>query len=308
MSSSMENAQWDVLSREIAARIASVGESVVAVHGGRRPGASGIHWRTGLIVTADHMTRGGQEILLTLPDRNSIPATLVGRDPSTDLALIKSDGLAGVTVAQTTTAQELQVGHIVAAVGRSHLGDLAASSGIVARLGAAWKTWRGGKIDQLIRPDLTLYPGQSGSALINSEGKVLGVNTTALARMATITVPCSTVERVIGELLEHGHIRRPYLGLAMQTVSLPDGVRQKLQPSIETGLLVMHVEPDGPAIKAGVMLGDLIVGMQNKAVGALAGLQSALSELKTGQAARLSIFRGGERKQLEVVIGDRSEQ
>lgn len=306
MSATGKSVQWDALSQELSARIAAVGKSIVAIHGGRRPGASGIHWRQGLIVTANHMIRRDQEILLALPDGTSSPATVVGRDPSTDLAVLKSDALAGVPVVETTSASALQVGHWVVAVGRSHLGDLAASSGIIARLGSGWKTWRGGKIDRLMRPDLVLYPSQSGSALIDSEGKVLGMNTAALARIATITVPASTVDRVTGELLQHGHIRRPYLGVAMQTVTIPDAIRGKSEPASETGLLVLHVEPDAPAAKAGIMLGDLIVGIQGKTAGTLAGLQQVLGEFDPGKSATVTLIRGGERKQVDVVIGDRA--
>src|SRR5207244_6914442 len=103
--------------------------------------------------------------------------------------VLKIEGATALSTVQTTSTAGLKVGHLVVAVGRSHLGDLAATSGIVARLGGPWRTWRGGDIDQLVRPDVTLYPGQSGSALVNAQGQVLGMNTTALARMAVITVP-----------------------------------------------------------------------------------------------------------------------
>src|SRR5216684_3312102 len=286
MASSVENQQWVALSQELANVIEKLSGSIVAVHGGRRLAGSGIHWRSGLIVTANHMIRRDSELSITLPDHNSSLATLVGRDPSTDVAVLKIEANAGLATVQTTSTAGLKVGHLVVAVGRSHLGDLAASSGIVARLGGAWKTWRGGQIDQLVRPDVTLYPGQAGSALMNARGQVLGMNTTALARMATITVPAITVDRVLGELLEHGHIRRPYLGLAMQTVSIPNDVRDRLKLESETGLMVMQVEADGPANKAGVMLGDVIISIHGKAAGDVA---DALAGLRTGDPAKVII-------------------
>jgi S1-C subfamily serine protease len=305
MASSVQSEHWAALSQELATAIESLSGSIVAVQSGHRLAASGIHWRSGLIVTANHMIRRSDELSITLPDHSSAAATLAGRDPGTDVALLKIEGVAGLSTVQTTSTAELKVGHLVVAVGRSHLGDLAASSGIVARLGGAWKTWRGGQIDQLVRPDVTLYPGQAGSALMNARGQVLGMNTTALARMATITVPAMTVDRVLGELLEHGHIRRPYLGLAMQTVSIPNDVRDRLKLESATGLLVMQVEADGPANKAGVMLGDVIISIHGKTAGDVA---DALAGLRPGDQTKVIILRGGERRELSVNVGDRPTQ
>src|SRR5919204_1035394 len=221
--SSVQNQQWLALSQEFANAIEKVSGAIVAVHGGGRLSASGIYWRRGLIVTSSHGIRREEQLSITLPDKSSAEAALVGRDPSTDVALLKVEKTSLSTV-ETTSTTELKVGHVVLAVGRSRLGDTAASSGVVARLGDTWRTWRGGEIDQLIRPDITLYRGQAGSALLNARGQVLGMNSEVLARRAAITVPSMTVDRVIAELLEHGHIRRPYLGLAMQPVELPQTI------------------------------------------------------------------------------------
>src|SRR5581483_6199295 len=251
--------QWEALSQELASIVEQVSGSIVAVRGGRRLTASGIHWRSGLIVTADHALRHEAELAVTLPDRSSVSAQLVGRDPSTDVAVVKIADTSKLAAAQTASDVVLRVGQLVVAVGRSHLGDVSAGAGIVARLGSPWKTWRGGQIDQLIRPDIFLYPGQSGSALVNSRGRILGMNTNALARMSAITVSSATVDRVVGELVEHGHIRRPYLGLAMQIVSLPEDTRKKWELEVQSGLLVIHVEENGPGEKAGVMIGDIII-------------------------------------------------
>ncbi len=305
MASSAQDQKWVSLSHELANVIEKLSGSIVAVRGGRRLAASGINWRSGLIVTANHMIRHDAELSVIMPDHGSAPATLAGRDPSTDVAVLKIDDVKRLSPVQTTSTAGLKVGHVVVAVGRSHLGDLAASSGIVARLGGPWTTWRGGEIDQLVRPDITVYPGQSGSALVNSQGQVLGMNTVALARAAAITVPTATVDRVVGELLEHGHIRRPYLGLAMQTVPIPDDVRRQLKLELENGLLVMHVEADGPGAKAGLMLGDLIISIQGKATGNLIKLQGALSGLRTGEQTKLTVIRAGEKRELSATIGDR---
>lgn len=305
MASSMRNEQWLAFSQELANIIEKVGSSIVAVRGGGRLGASGIHWRPGLIVTTSHTIRRDEELSITLPDQSSAPATLVGRDPSTDVAALKFENAKRLSAIKTSSPTGLKVGHFVAAVGRSQLGDLAASAGIVARLGAAWRTWRGGDIDQLLRPDIRLYPGQSGSALVNAQGEVLGMNTAALARIAAITVPTATVDRVLDELLEHGHIRRPYLGVAMQTVAIPEDVGKKLKLELPAGLLVVHVEPDAPGSRAGLMLGDVILRIDGKAVGDLSVMQDAIRALRTGDQAKLAVLRGGELREFAVAAGDR---
>jgi S1-C subfamily serine protease len=141
--------------------------------------------------------------------------------------------------------------------------------------------------------------------LVNSQGQVLGMNTSALARMAAITVPVSTIDRVADELLEHGHIRRPYLGLAMQTVAVPEDVTKKLRLESPTALLIMHVEPEGPASKAGIMLGDVILRVQNKPAVDPSIVQDALRGLRTGEQAKLIVLRGGEQREVAVAVGDR---
>ena len=306
MASSANRSNWDALSTELESAIEQIGPSVVAVHGGRRLAASGIHWRDGLIVTSDHMLRRSHELTVTLAPGNSISAEWVGSDQSTDLALVKINSSTKLSAVSISATSSLKLGTVVLAVGRSHLGDLAASAGIIARLGAPWKTWRGGEIDQLIRPDITLYPGQSGSALINSQGQVIGINTSALARGAAITLPANSVNRVVDELLQHGHIRKPYLGLAMQAVSLPDQLRRELKIDAVTGLLVAHMEASSPSAKAGVMLGDIVIGIENKSVSGLETLHAVLSKLRPGDSARLTLIRGGEKKEITVSVADRT--
>lgn len=296
------------LSGELAGVIEKVGGSVVAVRGEGRGSSSGIHWRSGQIIASCRAIRGDQDLSITPHHGDPIPAKLVGRDPGTDVALLTIEGASKIPVASTTSTSNLKVGHVVFAIGRSHLGDLAASAGIVARLGAKWRTWRGGDIDQLIRPDVNLYPGQSGSALVNAQGQVLGMNTTALARAAAITVPAATIGRVVEELLTHGHIRRPYLGLAMQMVAVPENIQSKLNLDSATGLLVVHAEPDSPASTAGVMLGDVLIALEGNAIGDLSTLHDALSKLKTGEQATLAVVRGGERREMRAIVGDRPQR
>jgi len=297
--------EWDTLSNQFAEVADKTGRSVVAVHGGRRVAGTGIVWRAGVVVTASHMLRRAEDIEVTFPDKSRGQATFVGRDPGTDLAALRFDSANAIKPAQLGDAGSARVGQLVLAVGRSTLGDLAASAGIVARTGAAWQTWRGGRIDSLLRPDVTLYPGQSGSALVDSRGNVLGINTTALARASTITVPTATVERVVTEILEHGGVFRAYLGLAMQPVALPPDLADKLKIQRDAALMIMQVEPASPCAAAGMTLGDLIVGINRQSVSGIDDIQQVLLAAKRGDSVELKYARGGQVATATVKLAER---
>jgi S1-C subfamily serine protease len=298
------HAEWDTLSNQFAEAAERAGKTVVAVHGGGRLAASGIIWRAGIVVSASHMLRRTEEITLLMPDMREISATFAGRDPGTDLAILKTEAKSAAVSIETAPSSALRVGQWVLGVGRSSLGDLAASAGIIARLGSAWRTWRGGHLDRLIRPDITLYPGQSGSALVDSSGHFLGMNTSALARGAAITVPTATIDRVINEILAHGHVFRPYLGVAMQPVELPEALITELKLN-RIGLMVMNVEPASPSAQAGIMLGDIITGVNGREITGVEHLQMALRELKRGDSLQLTYVRGGKLATASVKVADR---
>lgn len=300
-------AEWNTLSNQFAEAAEKAGKAAVAVHGGGRLAASGIVWRAGIVVTAAHMLRRTEEITLLMPDKSESAATFAGRDPGTDLAILKTEAKSGSASSETTSSSAPRVGQWVLAVGRSSLGDLAASAGIIARLGSAWRTWRGGHLDRLIRPDITLYPGQSGGALVDSSGRFLGMNTSALARGAAITVPAATVDRVLDEILAHGHVFRPYLGVAMQPVELPEALISELKIN-HIGLMVMNVEPGSPSAQAGIMLGDIITGVKGRQISGVEHLQAALRELKRGDSLELSYVRGGKLSTANVKVADRPQR
>lgn len=297
-------AQWDTLSGQFAEVAEQAGKFVVAVHGGSRIAASGILWRPGIVVTASHMLRRVGEYEVVLWDKSSQKALLAGRDLGTDLAVLRVEGSTSTT-AHFGNAGELRVGQLVLAIGRSAQGDLSASAGIIARRGASWQTWRGGRIDSLLRPDVTLYRGQSGSALVDSRARVLGMNTSALARSATITVPSATVDRVLDEILQHGGVFRPYLGLAMQPIAIPPELKAKVNLQSEIALMVMQVEMCSPSAEAGIMLGDVIVGIAGTSVQSIEHIQGALSAAKRGDAVEVEYIRGGQRASAKVKLADR---
>ena len=297
-------AQWDTLSAQFAEVAEQAGRFVVAVHGSSRIAASGILWRSGIVVTTSHMLRHAGEYEVVLWDKSNQKASLAGRDPGTDLAVLRAEGSASAT-AQFGNAGELRVGQLVMAVGRSTLGDLSASVGIIARVGASWQTWRGGRVDSLLRPDVTLYRGQSGSTLVDSRARVLGMNTSALARSAAITVPNATVDRVVEEILQHGGVFRPYLGLAMQPIAIPPDLKAKLNLQSETALMVMQVETSSPSAEAGITLGDVIVGVAGAPVQSIEQIQRALSSAKRGDSVDVEYVRGGQLASAKVKLSDR---
>src|SRR6059058_2156033 len=162
------------LSTELADAVESAGRAVVAIHARRRIPASGVHWRPGVVVATHHTINRDDNITVTLPDGRTVPATLAGRDPGTDLAVLKVQG-AEWPAAEIGDAAALKVGHVVLAVARPGEHGLSASVGVVSYLGEAWRTWRGGQIDRFVRPDLTLYPGFSGGPLADVQGRVIDV-------------------------------------------------------------------------------------------------------------------------------------
>jgi S1-C subfamily serine protease len=292
---------WGALSRQIAETIEAVQESIVTVHGGGRSTSSGVVWRPGVVVTVRQGLRH-RDALQVAQHGDPSPATLAGTDAGTDLAVLRVDASVGKPVVTEAAAR---AGEIVLAVGRSALGDISASSGIVARLGSPWRSWRGGQIESLIRPDLQLYVGQSGSALVNEGRRVLGINSSALARNAVITVPAGTIDRVVDAILERGHVPRPYLGAAMQAVPVPEGYRSHFSQGVDETLLVLHVEANAPAAAAGILVGDLLLSADGQPVHSVHSVQHQISSLKVGDPVAVVVLRGGVKMDLKVILADR---
>jgi S1-C subfamily serine protease len=296
---------WGQLSKSFSGAVEEIQDSIVAIHSGRRSTSSGVVWRSGIVVTTHHGIRRREGIQVSHTG-GLLNANLIGGDPATDMAVLRipSEDLKPIK----STNSDLHAGEVVLSVGRSRLGDISASCGIVARTGAAWRTWRGGQLDRLIRPDIQLYVGQSGSALINEQRQVLGINTPALARQAVITIPAQTIDRILDAILERGHVPRPFLGVAMQAVPIPEQARSFFPPEAEQALLVMHVEPKAPAASAGVMVGDLIVSANGESATSVREFLHWLSGLHIGDSISLVVIRGGAKAELKVSVGDRNSE
>lgn len=301
--SSTGKEMWEALSGRIAELAEQAGRAVVAIEAGHRTSSSGVHWRPGVIVTAAHLVRRTDTVNVLLPDGATVQGQVAGRDSTTDLAAIRIE--ASGDLITLPFSSNVKLGELVLAVGRSRRGEVAIASGIMARVGAGWRTWRGGQIDRLLRPDVELYPGQSGSALINGNGELLGINSSVLARASAITVPVEAVDRVLNELLERGHISQPYLGVAMQEVPLPQDWKAAAGNEQELGLLVMHVAPGSPAQQASVVLGDVIVSAEGEPVSGYRGLHRLLARKRTGEPLRLRLLRSGTAVDASVTLGDR---
>ena len=290
------------LSDELAQVVAGAGPVAVRVEARRRLSASGIVWSTdGTIVTAHHAVERDENISVGLPDGGTIPATLVGRDPTTDVALLR---VAATDLAATTwsEADNARVGHLVLALGRPG-GSVMATLGVVSALDETWRTPAGGQIDRYLQTDVVMYPGFSGGPLVDATGRVLGLNTSALLRGIALAVPSSTLRRVVESLLSHGRIRRGYLGIGAQPVRLPEALTQEL--SQETGLLVFSVAPDSPAEKGTLLLGDIIVALDGHPTRHLDDLLTRLNGDSVGAKLPVRIVRGGQGQELVVTLGER---
>lgn len=284
-----------LLSERTAALVERAAESVVAVQGGRRS-TSGIHWRAGVIVTAEEALERDDDIAVSLPDGRQVPATLAGRDPTTDVAALRfqPDGL---PVAALGDAAPLRPGHWVIAVGRHRAGTMA-SQGIVSIAGPAWQSLQGGTIDRLIRLDLRLGPGSEGGAVVDAGGRTLGMAVLG-PRRRVLTIPSSTIDRAVERLLAKGHVARAYLGASLEAVRLGGA------PSEKRGVLVVGLDPDGPAARAGLLVGDIVTQWNGASVSRVRDIWRALGSESIGTAVALTLSRGGKPETAQVTLGER---
>ena len=289
------------LSDALAETVAATGPGVVRVEGRERLPATGTAWSSDVVVTANHVLERDDNINVGLSNGEAVKATVAGRDPTTDLAVLRADG-ASLAAPRWTEPDDVRVGNIALALGRPGK-TVQATLGIVSALGQSWQTRAGGRIDRYLQTDVTMYPGFSGGPLVDASGDVLGLNSSALLRGVTVSLPTPTVRSVVETLLAHGHVRRGYLGIGAQVVRLPEGLEPKLNQ--ETRLLLVSVEPKSPAEKSGLLLGDTIVTLDGNAVRHLDDLLSYLSGDSVGTKPTIRLVRGGQLQELGVEIGER---
>lgn len=306
----------------LAAAIQKAAPSIVTVDARRRFPATGIVWSAdGEILTADHvlvvdfirrserrpgMDRpmeiplpppGDEKVNVILPDGQTYAARIIGRDPTSDLALIKIDAK-GLTVPEFV--EDLQVGHLVFAVGRP--GTVQASMGNVVALGGPVRG-RFRALDAYIQSDVTMYPGFSGGPLVDASGRVGGLNSSHLARGMSLAVPLSIARAIADALRKDGHVKRGFLGVSSQPVRLSDDMAKKLDQ--DTGLMLIGIERGGPAAKGGLLQGDVLVKLGNTAITDIEDLQAALGPGTVGRKLTAQVVRGGELKDVDVTVGTR---
>ena len=291
------------LSDALAAAVSAAGPSVARVDARNRYPASGIVYAAeGVVVTASHVVRREEGITVGVGEE-SVPAELLGRDPATDIAVLKANA-GGLTPARWGDADQLKVGHVTLALGRPGK-TVRATMGIASAVGGEWRGPAGGRFERYLLADVAMHPGFSGGPLVGADGAVLGMNTSGLLRAATPTIPLADVKRIADALLAHGSVSRGYLGITPQPARLSADLAGNL--GRETGLLVTSVEPEGPAVQAGMLLGDVIVAFDGAPVTHLDELFGALADV-AGRSVVLTIVRGGQVSELQVEVGERGRR
>jgi S1-C subfamily serine protease len=287
------------LSEALADAVVSAADGLVRVEGRDRLPATGIIWDAeGLIVTSHHVLERDENIKVGFQDGESVSAELIGRDPSTDLALLRTSKQ-GLKAPDWADPKNLRVGHFALALGRPGA-TVRATMGIISALGKAWRTPAGGPVDRYLQTDTVMYPGFSGGPLVDAQGRFVGLNTSALLRGVSITVPAPTLERVVRALKKHGSVRRAYLGVGAQPTRLPDAVAKDLGQ--ETGLLLVSVEPGSAAEKGGLFLGDTLVTLGESPLRHMDDLFNALDGDRIGNSVAVRILRGGQSVELTVSL------
>jgi S1-C subfamily serine protease len=325
------------LSEALAGVVEASSPSIVRVEARRRLPATGIVWADNVIVTAHHVVEAEENITIGLHDGDTTTASLVGRDPNTDIAVLRANkSLSAANIAPDDNV--LKVGHLVLALGRPTQ-NLQATFGVVSaindsvspgggaefdvlirregrhgegrevrrRFSRRWESGRwwmaiGGRMEGAIQTDVVMYPGFSGGPLVDAAGLVRGMNTSAVQGVS-MTVPASSIQRVVDMLLKHGKMRRGFLGIGAQPVRLPDALAKQLDQ--ETGLMLVSVEDGSPAEKGKLFIGDIIVGLDGHAVTHLEELLALLSGDRVGKEVPVQILRGGQLQEVKVTIGER---
>ena len=262
--------------------------------------ASGFVWKTGAVVTASDALEADDDISLVLADGRTVAAKLAGRDPTTDIAVLRVAD-ACLQPLRPAASSGARVGQLVVALGRGREG-VTGNLGMVSVAGGAWQSMRGGSIDSLIRLDMRLEPRAEGGLVIDAEGAPLGMAVFG-PRHRPLVIPTATIERIAPKLLAEGRIRRGYLGLGLQPLRLDEALAQAHALSDRRGIMVVSLDPTGPARAAGVHVGDIIVGLNGQAVPGVRSLHARLTPESIGTSAELKIVRAGQIATANVTIG-----
>ena len=286
------------LSNALAGAVERAAGSVFAVHGRPRLPSTGVQWRAGLIVTANHTVELDGEIQLTGPDGRTRSAQVAGRDPGLDIAVLRAE-TDGVPAADIADDGDLRIGHLVLALG---VGPRA-SAGIISALDV--RAGRRPAAGEMLAVDLTMYPGFSGGPLIDVHGRVIGITTSGARQHLQWAVRASSVTRSVEHVVRGGRIPRAYIGVGTQSVELPEALRQRLGLAQATAVIAVNVRSDSPAAAAGLTIGDVIVSVAGHTIAEPEDLVAVLRPDRVGSVVTVSILRGGDPRDVQVTVGER---
>lgn len=294
------------VSNELAIATEKAGAHTVAVHTGPRGSSSGIIWRSGVIVTAEHALRSDEEIRVTLPDGREVSAALAGRDASSDVAVLKC-AEATTAVGDWGATEGLRAGSLALVVGRTRVSGPVAALGVVSLSAKERRSWGGTTMRPYVRLDVSLQRTAVGGAVLDAGGKIVGMATPRFAGFGALVLSGSTVNPIVDALLKTGSVPRGYLGVGLQPVRLPESLRQTLSLNQKAGVIALEVAPAGPAGKAGVLVGDIFVAINEKPVQHLGDVHSQMGSSEVGKKIQAKLIRGGELRDVAVEVGQRPE-
>ena len=294
------------LSNDLASAVQRAGQSIVAVHGRRRSPASGLAWQGDQVVTAAHVLERDSDLSIAAPDGTQHAATLVGRDPGSDLAILSIPGAALQPVERSADAS-LAAGNLVLAVGRPGTPEPIASFGAISSVGGAWRTAQGGLLDAYIRADVALLPGLSGGALADVQGRVVGMLSAYLAGGDPVGIPTSSIDAIVQRIVSGQTLRRAYLGVSTQPVEIQEVLRARLAVEQSVGLMLLGLEPGAPAERGGLFAGDIVLAIGGRTVEDGEALQMALGPDAIGRPTRIKLIRGGDLREISVVPAPRPD-
>jgi S1-C subfamily serine protease len=292
------------LSDAMVQAVEKASASTVLVNARHRFPATGIVYAADLVLTANHVVEREDGIRVGLPDGSEVGASLAGRDPGSDLALLRLERAVGVPA--EGAPQDARIGQLVLALGRPTQEGIQASLGVVSAVAGPVRTERGGVLEKYVRTDAIPYPGFSGGPLVDGEGRILGVNTSGFAPGASLTIPVSLAWSVADTLSKHGKVRRGYLGIRSQPVEIPAAAVGKLGRTQKVGLLLVGIEQDSAAARDGLMVCDIIVGVAGQTVENHDDLLSHLGTDTVGKPVAMEVVRGGDVRTVNLTVGERS--
>jgi S1-C subfamily serine protease len=295
--------QFETFANGFADAVEAAAVSTVMVLARRRMPSTGIVYAADLVITANHAVEREDDVKIGLADGRSVDATLAGRDPARDIALLRLKE--GVLTPAQTAKNPPRIGQLVLALGRPDENGVQASLGVISATGGPVHTGHGGLLEKYYRTDTMPFPGFSGGPLVAANGTILGMNTSGLAMETLIAVPVEILWPAAAALAAHGHIRRPYLGIRSQTVSLAPAQQEALNRKQDNGLLLVGIEDNSPAASSGLIVGDVIVGIGQQPIDNHEDLQVRLNAEGVGKASPIEILRGGKPTVIQVTLGER---